>query len=136
LVKKGYFNSVHEAFDAVLMKGKAAYVSHYRLEVDEIIHLIKAAGGTPVLAHPKLIGDDELVRQLCQQGIEGIEAFYPQHDEEDTRRYLEMADTYGLMVSGGSDFHGFPTRYPQEVGIFTIDDQWAEPFYRPEQKLG
>ena len=98
--------------------------------------LIKAAGGTPVLAHPKLIGDDELVRQLCQQGIEGIEAFYPQHDEEDTRRYLEMADTYGLMVSGGSDFHGCPTRYPQEVGIFTNDDQWAEPFYRPEQKLG
>ena len=74
LVKKGYFNSVHEAFDTVLMKGKPGYVSHFRLEVGEIIALIKAAGGTPVLAHPKLIGDDELVRQLCQQGIEGIQA--------------------------------------------------------------
>ncbi|MBP8598517.1 MAG: PHP domain-containing protein [Selenomonas sp.] len=136
LVKKGYFNSVHEAFDTVLMKGKPGYVSHFRLEVGEIIALIKAAGGTPVLAHPKLIGDDELVRQLCQQGIEGIEALYPQHDEADTNRYLAMAAEYGLKVTGGSDFHGFPTRYPQEVGIFTIDDQWAEPFYHPEQKFG
>ena len=88
------------------MKGKPGYVSHFRLEVGEIIALIKAAGGTPVLAHPKLIGDDELVRQLCQQGIEGIEALYPQHDEADTNRYLAMASEYGLKVTGGSDFHG------------------------------
>ncbi|SFT63943.1 hypothetical protein SAMN02910356_01431 [Selenomonas sp. GACV-9] len=136
LVKKGYFASVREAFDAVLSKGQPAYVPHYHLEVEEIIAIIKAAGGTPVLAHPKLIGDDELVRELCQRGIEGLEVFYPQHDAEDTSRYLAMAEEFGLMVSGGSDFHGFPTRYPQELGIFTIEDSWAEKFYRPEQKLG
>lgn len=136
LVKKGYFKSVREAFDAVLRKGQPAYVPHYHLEVAEIIALIKAAGGTPVLAHPKLIGDDALVRKLCQSGMEGIEAFYPQHDAEDTERYLSMAEEFGLAVSGGSDFHGYPTRYPQELGIFTIDDVWAEKFYRPEQELG
>ncbi|MDY4696579.1 MAG: PHP domain-containing protein [Selenomonas montiformis] len=136
LVKKGYFSSVREAFDAVLAKGKPAYVPHYRLEVEEIIGLIKAAGGTPVLAHPRLIGDDELVRRLCQCGMEGIEVFYPQHDPEDVRRYLSMAEEYHLLPAGGSDFHGFPTRYPQEVGVFTIEDRWAEKFYRPEQQLG
>lgn len=136
LVKKGYFASVREAFDAVLCKGQPAYVPHYHLEVEEIIDLIKAAGGTPVLAHPKLVGDDALVRELCQRGIKGIEAFYPQHNAEDTGRYLAMAEEFGLMVSGGSDFHGFPTRYPQELGVFTIEDSWAEKFYRPEQKLG
>ena len=136
LVKKGYFSSVREAFDAVLRKGQPAYVPHYHLEASEIIDLIKAAGGTPVLAHPKLIGDDELVRELCQSGIEGIEAFYPQHDEADTARYLSMAEEFGLLVSGGSDFHGYPTRYPSELGVFTIEDKWAEKFYRPQQQLG
>lgn len=135
LVKKGYFPSIREAFDALLAKGQPAYVPHYRLEVREIVDLVKAAGGTPVLAHPKLVGDDVLVEQICQSGIEGLECFYPRHNEEDTQRYLAMADRYGLLVSGGSDYHGFPTRYPTELGVFTIEDQWAEKFYRPVQKL-
>ena len=135
LVKKGYFPSIREAFDALLAKGQPAYVPHYRLEVREIVDLVKAAGGTPVLAHPKLVGDDALVERICQSGIEGLECFYPRHNEEDTQRYLAMADRYGLLVSGGSDYHGFPTRYPTELGVFTIEDQWAEKFYRPVQKL-
>ena len=135
LVKKGYFPSIREAFDALLANGQPAYVPHYRLEVREIVDLVKAAGGTPVLAHPKLVGDDALVERICQSGIEGLECFYPRHNEEDTQRYLAMADRYGLLVSGGSDYHGFPTRYPTELGVFTIEDQWAEKFYRPVQKL-
>ena len=135
LVRKGCFTSVRECFGAVLEKGKPAYVPHYHLEVEEIIALIKAAGGTPILAHPKLIGDDELVRDFCRRGIEGLEVFYPQHDAEDTARYYMMAQEFGLLPSGGSDFHGYPTRYPSEVGIFTIEDKWAEPFYRPLEKF-
>lgn len=131
LVKKGYFETIREAFAELLQKGRPAYVPHYHLEAEEIIGLIKAAGGTPVLAHPKLIGDDAIVERLCQMGIEGIEAFYPQHEAADTARYLEVADRYGLIVTGGSDFHGFQTRYPQELGIFTIEDKWAEKLYRP-----
>lgn len=135
LVKKGCFTSVRECFEAVLKKGKPAYVPHYHLEVEEIIELIKAAGGTPVLAHPKLIGDDGLVRDLCQRGIEGLEVFYPQHDAEDTARYYMLAKEFNLLPSGGSDYHGYPTRYPSEVGIFTIEDKWAEAFYRPLEKF-
>ena len=131
LVNKDYFKSVSEAFNAVLAKGQPAYVPHYHLEVDEIIELIKAAGGSPILAHPKLIGDDDIVRDICTRGIEGIECFYPKHDEEDTQKYLAMADTYHLKPSGGSDFHGFPTRYPDKLGVFTIDNKYAEAFYRP-----
>ncbi|WP_295157963.1 PHP domain-containing protein [Selenomonas sp. AE3005] len=133
LVRKKCFATVREAFSAVLQKGKAAYVPHYHLEVEEIIGLIKAAGGTPVLAHPKLVGDDELVRDLCQRGIEGLEVFYPQHDAEDTARYYMMAKEFNLLPSGGSDYHGYPTRYPAEIGLFTLEDKWAEAFYR---KLG
>ena len=135
LVKKGCFTSVREAFSAVLEKGKPAYVPHYKLEVEEIIALIKAAGGIPVLAHPKLVGDDELVRDICKRGIEGIEVFYPRHDAADTARYYMLAQEFKLLPAGGSDFHGYPTRYPSEVGVFTLEDKWAEAFYRPLGKF-
>ncbi|WP_303105256.1 PHP domain-containing protein [uncultured Mitsuokella sp.] len=135
LVDKGYFPTVQAAFEAVLQKGKPAYVPHYHLEVEEIISLIKEAGGVSVLAHPKLVGDDELVRSICQRGIDGIEVFYPRHDREDTARYLAMAQEYHLLPSGGSDYHGFPTRYPDKLGVFTVEDSYAEKFYRPTQKL-
>ncbi len=135
LVKKGCFPSVRDVFSAVLEKGKSCYVPHYRLDVEEIIAIIKQAGGIPVLAHPKLIHDDEIVENLCRQGIEGIEVFYPKHDEADEKRYMAMAEKYGLLVAGGSDFHGFPTRYPTELGVFTIEDRWAERIFRPEKVL-
>lgn len=135
LVRKGFFSSVREAFSAVLEKGKPAYVPHYHLEVEEIIELIKAAGGTPVLAHPKLVGDDDLVRDICKRGIEGIEVFYPRHDAADTARYYMMAQEFNLLPAGGSDFHGYPTRQPSEIGIFTIEDKYAEAFYRPLGKF-
>ena len=132
LVSKGYFKTVRDAFSELLQKGRPAYVPHYRLEVAEIISLIHQAGGMAVLAHPKLIWNDEIVEDICRSGIDGIEAFYPQHNPEDTAHYLALAEKYQLLPSGGSDFHGFPTRYPTELGIFTIEDRYAEPFYQPE----
>ena len=130
LVRMGVFSSVKEAFDVVLEKGRPAYVGHYRMSPTEIIDLIKRCGGPPVLAHPKLVGDDELVEEMLRSGIEGIEAYYPRHDEEDTKRYLAMADKYHLMVTGGSDFHGIATRFPEKLGIFTIDDNLASSLYK------
>lgn len=132
LVSKGYFKTVRDAFSELLQKGQPAYVPHYRLEVADIISLIHQAGGKAVLAHPKLIWDDALVEEVCRSGIDGIEVFYPQHNPEDTAHYLALAEKYQLLPSGGSDFHGFPTRYPTELGIFTIEDRYAEPFYQPE----
>lgn len=132
LVSKGYFKTVRDAFSELLQKGQPAYVPHYRLEVADIISLIHQAGGKAVLAHPKLIWDDALVEEICRSGIDGIEVFYPQHNPEDTAHYLALAEKYQLLPSGGSDFHGFPTRYPTELGIFTIEDRYAEPFYQPE----
>ena len=130
MVKKGYFHTVADTFAQLLEKGKPAYVSHYRLEPGEIIDLIKNSGGTPVLAHPKLVKDDQLVEELLKKGIEGIEAIYPRHTDEDTKRYLEMADKYHLLVTGGSDFHGIAGRLPKFLGEFTVPDEYAEELYR------
>lgn len=130
LVKKGYFPTVKDCFDEVLEKGRPAYVSHFLLEPEEIIDLIKQSGGIPVLAHPKLIKDDALVEQLLKQGIEGVEAYYPKHSPEDTERYVAMANKYNLMITGGSDFHGIPGRLPKSLGEFVIDDSFAAEIYR------
>ena len=130
LVKKGYFQTVKDCFDEVLEKGRPAYVSHYLLDPKEIIDLIKQSGGIPVLAHPKLIKDDNLVDELLKQGIEGVEAFYPKHSPEDTERYLAMANKYNLMITGGSDFHGIDGRLPRSLGEFVIDDSYAAEIYR------
>jgi predicted metal-dependent phosphoesterase TrpH len=135
LVNKGFFPSVSDVFDKVLAKGKPAYVSHYRMEPQEIINLIKEAGGVPVLAHPKLIEDDGLVVKLLQMGMEGIEAYYPLHDEADNKRYLQMAEQYHLLATGGSDFHGPSVREPRSLGIFTIADELAEKLYRPQAEV-
>ena len=132
LVQKGFFPTMNAVFTAALDKGKPAYVPHYRLEPQEVIALIREAGGTPVLAHPKLIRNDALAEELLTLGIEGLEVFYPQHDAADVERYRQMAEKHHLLIAGGSDFHGYPTRYPQEVGMFTVDDSYAEQFFKPD----
>ena len=135
LVKKGLASSIREAFDKLLEHGQPAYVPHYRLEPEEAVALIRNAGGVPVLAHPKLVKDDKIVERMLELDFGGIEAYYPRHDEEDTARYLAMAKARGLRVTGGSDFHGIPQREPSELGVFTVADELAEPFFHPPQAL-
>ena len=129
LVAKGYFPTVGDVFHALLYKNGPAYVSHYHLTVEEIIALIKAIGGISVLAHPLLVGDDGLVEKVIHAGIDGLEVFYPQHDKEVTMKYQQMAQKYNLLLSGGSDYHAIATRYPQNLGEFTIEDQFAQEIY-------
>ena len=131
LVKNGCFKNVREAFEKMLQRGKPAYVPRYLPSLKEIICLLRKAGGIVCLAHPKLIGDDALVEEICQSGIDAVEVFYPCHNPEDVNRYMKLAEKYGLMVSGGSDFHGVASRYVGALGEFTIEDKYAEKFYRP-----
>lgn len=125
LVNKGCFARLGDVFSEVLRKNGPAYVPHYRLSPREIIRLIKEAGGVSVVAHPGLIGDDRVVESLLDEGIDGIEAFHPKHSAEACEKYKRMAQDRGLLITGGSDFHGIPTRYPYKIGQFTIDDAYA-----------
>lgn len=128
LVKFGAFKSVREAFDKMLGKGTPAYVPRYLPEVDEIIDVIHQAGGQAVLAHPKLIGDDSIVEELCSK-IDGLEVYYPCHKPEDIQHYFFLAKQYNLPMTGGSDFHGTSSRFVKELGEFTISDKLAEKFF-------
>ncbi len=106
LVEGGYCVSVKEAFDKYLKKGRKAYVPRNSLTPEEAIQLIGRSGGVPVLAHPGLVRRDELIPSLVDSGLQGLEVYYGRHTPEVTQHYLEMAAHYGLVQTGGSDFHG------------------------------
>lgn len=106
LVDKGIVSSIGEAFDRFLGKNGAAYCTPRRISPIEAIRWISEADGIPVLAHPGIYGDDDLVENLIQNGLAGLEVYHPDHDTAAERRYEAMARKYRLLITGGSDFHG------------------------------
>ncbi|MNH77052.1 hypothetical protein D3C73_293380 [compost metagenome] len=107
LVQKGAVADLREAFDKYLAEGAAAYISLPKVSPVEAITWIKEAGGASVIAHPGLYGDDDLVRHIIKEGQPaGIEVYHSDHGPEEEGRYSDMAREYGLIMTGGSDYHG------------------------------
>jgi 3',5'-nucleoside bisphosphate phosphatase len=111
MVAKGYVKSLRVAFRNYLKKGQAAYVPKQRIERRRAVEVIRAAGGVPVLAHPDqtgLLGDqlEALIEELWGFGLAGIETQCSGYTPAETRAYARLAETYHLVQSGGSDFHG------------------------------
>lgn len=99
------------AFAHYFSKGGAAYVPHAYLGPEEAIEVIRQAGGVPVLAHPgRLMAGappgDALIARLAGNGLLGLEAYYPLHDAGETLHFLRLADRFGLIPTGGTDYHG------------------------------
>lgn len=111
MVDAGIVATFKDAFDLYLGKGKPAYVDRYRLSPEAAIQLIRGAGGVAVLSHPFTLqlGQQELRQQvgrLRDQGLQGIEVYYSEHNREQTHEYETLARDYGLLMTGGTDFHG------------------------------
>lgn len=107
LVEKGYSSSVAEAFARFLGHGRCAFVPKQRFSPKEAVDLIKKAGGIPVIAHPgspKL--SEEEIDSLVSIGIKGLEAVHPKHSRATEERIRKICEGRGLLVTGGSDFHG------------------------------
>lgn len=112
MVQRNYAVSIQDAFDRFLAKGAPAYVEKKRLAPAEAIALIHDAGGVAVLAHPyqlklSLLQEAEvLIGNLAALGLDGIEALYSRHSPEERQAYAAIATRHGLIVTGGSDYHG------------------------------
>ena len=111
LIKKGFVKSIDEAFKKYLAQGKPAYVDKYRVDCSRAIEIIIDAGGIPVLAHPILLNFDknetnDLFALLKDMGLKGIEVYYPENPPGMTTLYSKLAERYGLLKTGGTDFHG------------------------------
>ncbi len=122
LLKKGYINTMQEAFDRYLGKGAPAYVDKFRFDPKEAMGLIREARGIPVLAHPFTLHIpspnqlNALLAELVQLGLKGIEVYYPEHTDYQISLYKDLAEKHGLLVTGGSDYHGIePDK--AEIGI-------------------
>ena len=120
LVEKGYFKDIQEAFDILLKRGKPGYVPQPKLSPSEAVDLIHQAGGIAFLAHPSELKDLTFVKSLLESiKFDGIEVWHPSAADE-MHTWLEMAKTYKLLTSGGSDFHGDNGRFPKKLGDFSI----------------
>jgi 3',5'-nucleoside bisphosphate phosphatase len=107
LVKEKLIGSLDEAFERYLKKGRPAWVPKTKMSALEAIKLIHQAGGLAVMAHPGLNRTDEIIPELVAAGLDGIECFHTKHSTTMAERYLGIADKYHLLVTGGSDCHGF-----------------------------
>lgn len=110
--KAGYVRTLEEAFDKYLAKGRPAYVDKEKIPCDQAIKVISRAGGVAVLAHPGLLRCSQdmpferLLDRLCELGLSGVEAYYSGHSEGHVSMFENLARKKGLIVTGGSDFHG------------------------------
>lgn len=112
LLRKGYISSIKQAFDKYLGQGAPAYFDRDRPTPKRGIELIRQSGGLPFLAHPVQLrpeNDAQLertVKDLVDLGLAGMEVIHSDHDAALFEKYSLLADRYGLLKSGGSDFHG------------------------------
>ena len=121
-VKYGYATTSQDAFDKYLIEAhnKTRQTSKGLL-YQECLELIKNSGGISVLAHPKSLELSEkefliLLKDMISCGLKGIEVYHSSHSKEETDYYLEIANRYGLLISGGSDFHGKTVKPDIELG--------------------
>ena len=94
-------------FEKYLKKNRPAWVPKTKMSALEAVELIHQAGGLAVMAHPGLNRTDEIIPDLVDAGLDGIECFHTKHSTAMAERYLEIAEKYHLLVTGGSDCHGF-----------------------------
>jgi predicted metal-dependent phosphoesterase TrpH len=111
LVNRGIVKNREQAFSRYLARGKPLYVPKEGLEFDEAAAAIKSTGGIAVLAHPMSLYVawgrlPELVKNLKERGLDGLEAWHPAAKARSCRRLEELGKTLGLYVTEGSDFHG------------------------------
>ncbi|HEX3717666.1 MAG TPA: PHP domain-containing protein [Verrucomicrobiae bacterium] len=117
LVQEGLCDSLEEAFERFLKKGRPAWVPKHKISALDAIELIHEAGGLAVMAHPGLNRNDDAIPELAGLGLDGLECFHTKHTPSASQRYLQMAGRLKLAVTGGSDCHGFSKGKPLIGGV-------------------
>ena len=109
LVRAGHVKSTREAFDRFLGDDQPAYVHYEKFSISEGIALLGNCGAVPVWAHPYLFrgGEvEEVLKELVDAGLMGIEVYHPSHTPKERKNLEALCDRYGLLRTGGSDYHG------------------------------
>ena len=117
MLEKGYISSFKEAFDRYIGWGGPAYVERAKISPLDATKLISRTNGLPVLAHPLTVANPEqMVQELKDGGLVGLEVYYGGYSVSDVSRILALAVKYGLVATGGSDFHGLDEKNETPLG--------------------
>ena len=106
LVQAGHARTEQEAFNRWIGDGGPAYVPRKGSSPSDVIRLVSRVGGISAMAHPGLLGRDELIPSLAKAGLTALEVHHPEHDAATEARYAKLATQHELATCGGSDFHG------------------------------
>ena len=125
LIARGFVADFRDAFMRYLGNNGSAFVAKDRLSIQDAIAIAHDAGGIAIWAHPSDGGRRERLEPLVAAGLDGIEIRHPSHSGEDMKRLQALADFFGLVPSGGSDWHG-ASEGPRRLGMMNVPMEWLE----------
>ena len=131
MIARGLVHDFKDAFVRYLGGGGSAFVPKERLSIEDAIAMAHEAGGLAIWAHPGDGGRRERLEPLVAAGLDGVEIKHPSHSAEDIKRLQALADFFGLLPSGGSDWHG-ASDGPRRLGNMSVPAEWLE---RQDEKL-
>jgi predicted metal-dependent phosphoesterase TrpH len=137
MLERGYIASLPEAFTKYIGNGGIAYVKRKKVTPSEAVELIIKANGLPFIAHPADIENlDSFIYQLKQAGIAGLEVYYPKYSQNKIARLEALATKYGIITSGGSDYHGLDNTIGSNMGSVDLPQDSIEQFISLAEQKG
>jgi hypothetical protein len=125
MIARGFVVDFRDAFNRYLGAKGSAFVPKERLSVEDAIAIAHEAGAIAIWAHPGDGGRRDRLEPLVAAGLDGVEVRHPSHSSEDTKRLQALTDFFGLVPSGGSDWHG-ATDGPRRLGMMNVPLDWLE----------
>ena len=131
LIARGVVHDFRDAFARYLGGNGSAFVPKDKLSIEDAIVIAHEAGALAIWAHPGDGGRRERLEPLVAAGLDGIEIRHPSHSGEDIKRLQALTDFFGLVPSGGSDWHG-ATDGPRRLGMMNVPIEWLD---RQDEKV-
>ena len=129
----GFAQTVQDAFEKYIGRGRPAFVAKPKLPCPKAIALIRDAGGLAFLAHPGIGAVRRVLRAVLTNGFDGIEAYHTKHTPHQVQKFLRTAHEHELLITGGSDCHGRVKNQPPEMGRARVPYECYE---RIAERLG
>lgn len=133
MIEAGYVADHREAFDKWLARGCPAFVERTGASPEDVVAIVHRAGGLMSLAHPGRTRMDDRIPALVAAGLDAIEVYHSDHDQTTVACYAAMAQQLGVLVTGGSDFHGDPTHGLEPGAAALPRDDWDRLFAARER---
>ena len=134
LVEAGHVSSYYEAFNRFIADGKPAFVPKVRISAAQAVAIIHEAQGLACLAHPGQNLPEAVILDVIKAGVDGIEIVHPKHSLSQRELYKQLAKTYNLLETGGSDFHG-GRKEDEKLGDYVIEYEKVEKLKARQQQL-